>query len=80
MAHFANRPFSDEGFVIINLKGLTFDMTYNFAYQVVSHFLDGEYQRQTFLFDWVVSMFSSDHSSTQIVDCLLVSLIIILGY
>ena len=28
MAHFASRPFSDDGFVISNLKGLTFDMTF----------------------------------------------------
>ena len=28
MAHFASRPFSDEGFVMSNLKGLTFDMTF----------------------------------------------------
>jgi len=52
---------------------------YNLAYQIVSHFLDGEHQCQTFLFNWVEQMFSSDHSSTQIVDCLLVSLIIILA-
>jgi len=26
MAHFTNRPFSDDGFVISNLKGLTFDI------------------------------------------------------
>jgi len=27
MAHFANRSFSDDGFVISNIKGLAFDMT-----------------------------------------------------
>jgi len=31
MAHFANRPFNDDGFVISNLKGLTFDMTRMFG-------------------------------------------------
>jgi len=27
MARFANRLFSDDGFIISNLKGLTFDVT-----------------------------------------------------
>jgi len=52
---------------------------YGLAHQVVSHLLDGEYQYQAFFFDRVVLMFGSDHSSTQVVDCLFVSLIIILG-
>jgi len=52
---------------------------YGLVHQVVSHFLDGEYQRQAFFFDRVVLMFGSDHSSTQVVDRLLMSLIIILG-
>jgi len=76
MAHFVSRSFSDDGFVISNIKGLTFDTT---CMVWPTHFLDGEHQCQTFLFDQIVPMFGSDHDSTQIVDCLLVSLIIILG-
>jgi len=79
MAHFTNRPFSDDGFVISNLKGLTFDIVYGLAHQVVSHLLDDEHQCQAFFFDRVVPMFSSDHNSTQVVDCLLMPSIIILG-
>ena len=52
---------------------------YGLAHQVVSHFLNSEHQCEAFFFDQVVSMFSSDHGPTQVVDCLLVSLIIILG-
>jgi len=52
---------------------------YGLAHQVVSHLLDGEHQYQAFFFDRVVPMFGPDNSSTQVVDCLLVSLIIILG-
>jgi len=78
MAHFANRAFSDDGFVISNLKRLTFDITRGLVHEVVSYFLNSKHQRQAFFFDRVVSMFKSDHGPTQVVDCLFVPLIIIL--
>ena len=78
MAHFANRPFSDDGFVISNLKGLTFYMTVWFGLPSSVASSGRRIPMPSILFQSCWIDVQPDHCFTQVIDCLLISLIIIL--